>query len=144
MEFELQHCLSNEYSGLISFSIDWFDLLTVQGTLESSPALQFESTNSSVLSILCCPTPTTIQDYWENHSFDYTDLVFKVIPLLFNILSRFVIAILPRSKGLLISWLQYPSKLILELKKMKSNTVFTFSPSICHQVIGRDAMIFIF
>ena len=68
--FSFRTSPSNEYSGLISFSIDWFDLLTVQGTLESSPAPQFKSTNSSVLSILCCPVLTTIQDYWENHSFD--------------------------------------------------------------------------
>ena len=61
---------SNEYSGLISFRIDWFDLLTVQGTQESSPAPQFESINSSVFSLLCGPTPTPVHDYWKNHSFD--------------------------------------------------------------------------
>ena len=70
--------------------------------------------------------------------------VSRVMSLLFNTLSRFVIAILPRSKCLLISWLQSPSALILELEKMKSDTVSTFSPSICHEVTRLDAMIFVF
>ena len=61
---------SNEYSGLISFSMDWLDLLAVQGTQESSPTPQFKSINSSVLSFLYSPTLTSIQDYWKNHSFD--------------------------------------------------------------------------
>ena len=65
---------SNEYSGLISFRIDWFDFLAVQGTLKSPPALQFESVNSSALSLLYGTTLTSIHDYWKNHSFDYTDL----------------------------------------------------------------------
>ena len=61
---------SNEYSGLLSFRIDWFDLLAVQGTLKSSPPPQFKSINSSVLRFLYGPTLTSIRDYWENHSFD--------------------------------------------------------------------------
>ena len=65
---------SNEYSGLISFRIDWFDLLAVLGTQESSPTLQFKSINSSVLSFLYGPTLTAIHDYWKNHNFDYIDL----------------------------------------------------------------------
>ena len=65
---------SNEYSRLISFRIDWFDLLAVQGTLESSPTPQFKSTDSSVLSFLYGPTLTSIHDYWKNHSFDYMHL----------------------------------------------------------------------
>ena len=68
----------------------------------------------------------------------------KVMSLLFNMLSRFVIAFLPRSKRLLISWLQSPSAVILEPKKIKSVTVSTFSPSICHKVMGPDAMILVF
>ena len=64
---------SNEYSGLISFRIDWFDLLAVQGILESSPAPQFESINSLALSLHYGPTITSIHDYWKNYSFDYTD-----------------------------------------------------------------------
>ena len=70
--------------------------------------------------------------------------VSKVMSVLFNMLSRFVIAFLPRSKHLLISWLQSPSAVILELKKRKSDTVFTVSPSICHEVMGPDVMILIF
>ena len=66
--------LSNEYSGLISFTIDWFDLLTVLGTEESSPGPQFKSNNTSVLSFLYSPTLTSVHDYWKNHSFDCTDL----------------------------------------------------------------------
>ena len=65
----------------------------------------------------------------------------KVMSLLFNTMSRFIIASLPRSKHLLILWLQSPSAVILELKKIKSVTVSTFSPSICHEVMGPDAMI---
>ena len=65
---------SNEYSGPISFRMDWLDLLAIQGTLESSPTPQFESINSSVLSLLYDPTLTSVHDYWKNHSFDYTDL----------------------------------------------------------------------
>ena len=65
---------SSEYSGLISLRIDWFDLLAVQGTQESSPAPQFESINSLALTLLYDPTLTSIHDYWKNHSFDYMDL----------------------------------------------------------------------
>ena len=68
----------------------------------------------------------------------------KVMSLLFNTLSRFVIAFLPRSKRLLISWLQSPSAVILEPRKIKSDTVLTVSPSICHEVMGPDAMIFVY
>ena len=83
-------------------------------------APQFESINSSVLSLLYCPNLTSIRDCWKNHSFDY------VMSLLFNILSRLVIAFLPRSKHLLISWLQSPSTMILAPKKIKSVTASTF------------------
>ena len=72
------------------------------------------------------------------------DLFGKVMSLLFNMLPRFVIAFLPRSKRLLISWLQSPSAEILELKKIKSLTVYIVSPSICHEVMGPNAMIFVF
>ena len=68
---------SNEYSGLISFRVDWFDLLTVQGTFKSFPPPRFKSINSLVLSLLNSPTPTSIHDYWKNHSFDYTDLYWQ-------------------------------------------------------------------
>ena len=99
---------------------------------------------SSMLSLLYGPTLTSIHDYWRNHSFDYMHLCGKIMFLLFNILSRFGIAFLSRSKYLLISVLQSPSVLILEPKKMKSDTVSPFSPSSSYEMIGSDAMIFIF
>ena len=68
---------SNEHSGLISFRIDWLDLLSVQGTLKSSPISQFKSINSSVLSLLYGPTLTSLHDNWKNHSFDYTDFCWQ-------------------------------------------------------------------
>ena len=90
------------------------------------------------------PTLTSIHDYWKNHSFDNIwTFVGKVMSLLFNMLSRLVIAFLPRSKCLLISSLQLPSAVILETKKIKSLTVFIVSPSICHEVMGPDAMILV-
>ena len=103
---------------------------------ESSPTLQFKSIKSSALSFYYSPTLTSIHDYWKNHSFDQT-FVGKVIFLLFNMLFRFGIAFLPRSsKCLLISWLQSSSAVILEPPKIKSDTVSTVSPSICHEVMG--------
>ena len=95
----------NEYSGLISFRMDGLDLLAVQGTRKSlSPTPQFKSINSLVLSLLYGPTLTSIHDYWKNHSFDYMDPCWQSnISLLFNTLTRFVIAFLPRSKHLLFS-----------------------------------------
>ena len=104
---------SNEYSRLISFRIDWFDLLVVQGTLKS--LLQHHSSKASLgLNFLYRPTLTSIHDYWKNHSFDYTDLCSQRMFLLFNMLSRLVIAFLPMNKRLLISWLQSPSVVILD------------------------------
>ena len=93
---------------------------------ESSSTPQFKSINSSVLSILHSPTLTSIHDYWKSHSFAYMDFVSKVMSLLFNMLSRLVIAFLPGIKHLLISWLQAPSAVILEPKKIKPVTVSTF------------------
>ena len=133
---------SNEYSGLISFRMDCFDLLAVQGTLkESSPTPQFKSINSSTLSILYGPTLTSIHDYWKNNGFDYMDLCHQSNVSAFNMLSRLVIAFLPRSMQLLISWLHSSSAKILEPRKIK---FFTVSPSIFHEVMGPDAMIFVF
>ena len=111
---------------------------------ESSPAPKFESINSLVPSLLYGPTLISIHDYWKNRSFDYMDLVSKVICLHFDMLSRFVIDFLTRSTHLLISWLQLPLAVILEPKEMKSVTVSTFSPSICHKVMGLDAMTLVF
>ena len=117
---------SIEYSGLISLEIDWFALLAVQGTLqESSPAL----------CLLYSPALTTTLNHWEDHSLDIWIFVGRVMCLLFNTLSRFVITFLPRSKDLLTSCLQSPSTVILEPKERKSVTT-AFSP-ICHEVWGR-------
>ena len=90
-------------------------------------------------------TLTPVHDYWKNYSFDYTDLCRQSDDVsAFNTLSRFVITFLPRSNCLLISWLQSPSTVILEPKKIKAATVSTFSSSICHEVMGLDAMTFVF
>ena len=120
---------SNEYSGLISFWIHWFDLLAVQGTLKS--ILQHHSSKASILwysaffmAQLSHPYMTTVKTI----ALSIQTFVGKVISLLFNMLSRLVIAFLPRNKHLLISWLQSPSTVILEPKKMKSVTVSIFSP----------------
>ena len=111
----LASVFSKEYSGLTSFRMDRFDLLAVQGILKS--LLQFKSINSSSLSFLYGPSLTPIHDYWKNHSFDCMDLCQQMMSLLFNMLSRFVITFLPRSKHLLISWLQSSSTVILEPKE---------------------------
>ena len=114
---------SKEYSGLISFRIDLFDLLSVQRT-ESSPTPQFKSINSLMLSFLYSPTLTSIHDYWKNLTrWTFVD---KVMSLLFNMLSRLVIAFLQRSKCLLISWLQSPSAVILEPPKIVSHCFHWF------------------
>ena len=107
---------SNEYSGLISFRMDCLDLLAVQG---SSPTPQFKSINSSALSFLYSPALTSIHDYWKTIALTRWTFVGKVMSLLFNMLSRLVIAFLPRSKHLLISWLQSPFAVILEPPKNK-------------------------
>uniref|UniRef100_A0AC11E110 Uncharacterized protein n=1 Tax=Ovis aries TaxID=9940 RepID=A0AC11E110_SHEEP len=125
--------------------MDWLDLLAVQGTLKS--LLQHHSSKASILR---CSGFFTVQ---LSHPYMTTGktialtgrtFVGKVMSLLLNILSRLVITFLPRSKCLLISWLQSPSAVILELTKIKSDTVSTVSPSLSHDVMGPDAMIFIF
>ena len=138
--FNISH--SNEYSGLISFRIEWFDLLSVQGTQESSPTPQFKSINSSVIGFLYSPTLTSIHDHWRNHSLDQMDLCWQSNVSAFNILSRLVITFLPRSKYIL--FLHSPSAVILEPPKIKYVTISTVSPSICHEVMGLDAMILVF
>ena len=129
---------------MISFRIDWFDILAVGDYQESSPAPQLENVGSSVLSLLYGPTLTSIHNFWKNIALTIQTFVGKVISLFFNILSGCVIAVLSRSKYLLISWLQSLSALILEPKYMKFDTVSTFPPSICHEVRGLDAMTFVF
>ena len=90
--------------------------------------------------LLYGPDLKTIHDHWDDHIVHLTIWTFvgRVMSLLFNTLSSFVIAFLPRSSGLLISWLQSPSAVILKPKKRKSVTASTFPPSICHAVIGTD------
>jgi len=134
---------SNEYSELISFRMDWLDLLAVQGTLKS--LLQHHSLKASVLwhsafFIVQLSYMTT------GKTIALTRRIFvgKVMSLLFNMLSRLVIPFLPRNKHLLILWLQSPSPVILEPPKITSLTVSTVSPSICQEVMGPDAMIFVF
>ena len=97
-----------------------------------------------MLSLLYSPTLTSIHDYWKTIGLTRWTFASKVMFLIFNMLSRFIIAFLPRSKRLLISWLQSPSAVILEPQKIKSATFPTVSPSICHEVMGLDDMIFIF
>ena len=98
--------------------------------------------HSLALSFLNTPTLISIHDYWKNQSFGCMDLCWlSVVPLLFNTVSRFVIAFLPGSKCLFISWLQSPSAVILQPQKMKSVTVSIIPPSICHEVMGPDAVI---
>ena len=118
--------------------------LRVQDSQESSLTLQFKSINSLVIRFLYGPTLTSIRDYWKNHSFDWMDFFSKIMSLLFNKLSRLAIDFLARSKHLSISWLQSPSALILEPKKIKSVTVSIVSPSIYHEVVGPVAMILVF
>ena len=136
---------SNEHPGLISFRMDWLDLLAVQGTLKS--LLQHHSSKASILQRsaffvvqLSHPYMTT----GKTTALTRQTFVDKVMSLLFNMLSRLVITFFPRNKRLLISLLQSPSAVILEPPKIKSVTVSTVSPSICHEVMGPDAMILVF
>ena len=143
--FSISISPSNEHPGLISFRMDWLDLLSVQGTLKT--LLQHHSSKTSVF---WCSAFFTVQ---LSHPYMTTrktialtrwTFVGKVMSLLFNMLSRLVITFLLRSKRLLISWLQSPSAVILEPQNIKSDTVSTVSPSISHEVMGRDAMISVF
>ena len=133
---------SNEYSGLVSFRMDWLDLLAVQGTLKS--LLQYHGSKASILQCsaffiaqLSHPYTTT------GKTIALTRQIFvgKVMSLLFNMLSKLVIAFLTRSKGLLISWLKSPSAVILEPPKIVSHCFV--SPSVCPEVMGPDAVILV-
>ena len=127
---------SNEHLGLISFKMDWLDLLAVQGTLKS---LQHNSSKSSILQRSAFFIVQLSNPYMTpGKTITLTRWAFagKVMSLLFNIMSRLVIAFLPRSKHLLISLLQSSYAVIFEPKKIKSLTVSTVSPSICHEVMG--------
>ena len=135
---------SNEHSGLISCRIDWLDFLAVQGTLKS--LLQHYSSKASILRCsaffivqLSHPYMTT----GRTIALTRQTFVGRVMSLLFNVLSSLAIGFLPKSKRLLISWLQSPSAVILEPKKIKSVTVFIVSPFICHEVMGPDGVILV-
>ena len=136
---------SDEHPGLISFRMDWLDLLAVQGILKS--LLQHHSPKASILQRLAFFIVQLSHLYMTTGkiiALTRRTIVGKVMSLLFNMLSRLVITFLLRSKHFLISWLQSPSAVILEPRKIKSDTVSTVSPSICYEVMGLDAMILVF
>jgi len=128
---------SNEYSGLISFRMDWLDLLAVQGIRKS--LLQHHIWKASILRRSAFFTVQLSHPYTttgKTIALTRWTFVDKLMSLLFNMLSRLVITFFPRSKRLLISWLQSPSAVILEPRKIKSATVSTVSPSVCHEMMG--------
>ena len=125
--------------------MDWLDLLEVQGILKSH--LQHYSSKASVLQLSAFFTVQLSHPYMttgKTIALTRWTFVGKIMSLLFNMQSRLVIAFLSRNKHLLISWQQSPSTVILEPKKIKSVTVSIVTPSICHEVVGSDAMIFVF
>src|SRR5574337_781595 len=126
---------SNEHPGLVSFRMDWLDLLAVQGTLKS--LLQHHNSKASILrhsAFFIVQLSHLYMTTGKTTALTVQTFADKVMSLLFNTLSRLIIAFLPRSKRLFISWLQSPSAVILEPEKIKSVTVSTVSPSICHEV----------
>ena len=136
---------SNDYPGLISFRMDWLHLLAVQETLKS--LLQHHSSKISVFKHSAFFTVQLSHPYittGKTIALTRETFVGKVMSLLFNMLSRLVITFFPKSKRLLISWLQSPSAVILEPRKIKSDTVSTVSPSISHEVMGPEAIILVF
>ena len=140
--FSLSIIPSKEIPGLISFRMDWLNLLAVQGILKS--LLQHHSSKASILQSSAFVTvQLSYMTTGKTIALTRRTFVGKVTSLLLNMLSRLVITFLPRSKRLLISLLQSPSAVILEPPKMKSVTVSTVSPSISHEVMGPDAMIFV-
>ena len=143
--FSLSINPSNKHPGLISFRMEWLDLLAVQGTLKS--LLQHHSLKASILRHSTFFTVQLSHPYMttgKTIALTRWTFVGKVMSLIFSMLSRLVITFLPRSKCLLISWLQSPSAVILEPKKIKSDSVSTVSPSICHEVMRPGAMILVF
>ena len=136
---------SIEHPGLMSFRMNWLDLLAVQGTLKS--LLQHHSSKASILGLSAFLTVQLSHPYMttgKTIALTRWTFVGKVMSLLLNMLFKLVITFLPRSKHLLISWLQSPSAVILEPRKIKSDTVSVVSPSVSHEVMGPDAMIFVF
>ena len=125
--------------------MDWLDVVAVQGTLKS--LLQHHKSKASILQHSAFFTVQLSHPYMttgKTIALTRWTFVGKVVSLLFNILSRLVKTFLPRNKHLLIPWLQSLSAVILETKKIKSDTVFTVSPSVFHEVMGADAMILVF
>ena len=136
---------SKEIPGLISFRMDWLDLLAVQGTRKS--LLQHHSSKASILRRSAFLTVQLSHPYLttaKTIALTRQSLVGKVMTLLLNMLSRLVITFLAKSKRFLISWLQSPFAVTLEPLKVKSDTVSTVSPSISHEVMGQDTMILVF
>ena len=136
---------SSKHPGLVSFRMDWLDLLSVQETLKS--LLQHHSSKASILRLSAFFTVQPSHPYMttgKTTALTRWTFVGKVMSLLLNMLSSLVITFLPRSKCLFISWLQSPSAVILEPRKIKSDTVSTVSPSMSHEVMAPDAMIFVF
>ena len=139
LSFSFSIIFSKDIPGLISFRMDWLDLLAVQGTLKS--LLQHHSSKASILWRSAFFTVQLSHPYMttgKTIALTRWTFVGKVMSLLFNMLSRLVITSLPRSKRLLISWLQSPSAVILEPPEIKSATVSTVSPSISHEVMGTN------
>ena len=129
----------------MSFRIDWFDLLAVQGTVKS--LLQHHNSKASILwrsAFFMVQFSHPYMTTGKTIALTIRTFVGKIMFLLFNMLSRFVLVFLPRSKRLLILWLQSLSTVILDSRKTKSATVSTFSPAICHEVMGLDARILAF
>ena len=138
--FRLSISPSSEYSGLISFRMDWLDLLEVQGTLKS--LLQHHSSKASILrrsAFFIVQLSYAYMTTGKTIALTRQTFVGKVMSLFLNTLSRLVRTFFPRSKRHLISWLQSPSAVILEPRKIKSDTVSSVSPSISHEVMGSDA-----
>ena len=126
---------SNQYSRLISFRIDWFSPCCSRDSQVSSPAPKFESISSLAFNLLYVPTLISIHNYWKNYNFDNMKLCQQNDVSVFKYTFLVSHSSLPRSKNLLISCLQSQSAVILESNKLKSLTVFTFSPCICHEVM---------
>ena len=145
LSFSFSISPSNEHPGLISFRMEWLDLPAVQGPLKS--LLQDHSSKASIFRCSAFFTVQLSHPYMTTgKTIALTRRTFdgKVMSLLFNMQHRLVITFLPRSKRLLISWLQPPSAVILEPRKIKSGTASTVSPSISYEVMGPDAMILVF
>jgi len=147
LKLKLQH-QSCQWISRVDFLSDWlvWPPCSPRDSWDFSPAPQFQPINSSALSLLYSPALTSVHDCWKNHALAILIFVGKMMSVLFNMVSRFVIAFLPKNKHLLISWLQSPSAVILKANKskIKSITASTFPPSICCEVMGLDAMILVF